>query len=377
MKKKQKEGSVVRKVLWLVFRVLLCATLALVLIVCAYLAYVVLQYSRIGDYAALAIENPVSDALRPGVTYTALTYNIGFGAYDHEFSFFMDTGVMNDGTAVGGSGSRAKSADVVIRNTAGAIRTVLEQDPDFILLQEADVRSDRSMKIDQTAEFQAAFSAHASVFASNFHSAYLAYPLHEFHGRVQSGLLSLSRFSLESAARRSLPVDPGFPTRFFDLDRCFAVLRLPVEGGGELVLINIHMSAFDEGGAIRAEQMKLLSEVMRAEYALGNWVIVGGDFNHVLNGDAEAFSSGQRVPDWIAVFDAALLPEGFSVIVADNAFSVATCRSTDLPYTPGINYSAVVDGFIVSANVFATASNIDSDFLFSDHNPVLLSFILE
>ena len=32
------------------------------------------------------------DALAIGTEYTALTYNIGFGAYTPDFSFFMDGG---------------------------------------------------------------------------------------------------------------------------------------------------------------------------------------------------------------------------------------------------------------------------------------------
>ena len=41
-----------------------------------------------------------------------------------------------------------------------------------------------------------------------------------------------------------------------------------------------------------------------------------------------------------------------------------------------MNYTTVVDGFIVSDNVAARAENIDADFAFSDHNPVALTFRL-
>ena len=54
-----------------------------------------------------------------------------------------------------------------------------------------------------------------------------------------------------------------------------------------------------------------------------------------------------------------------------------TCRSTDIPYTKGVNYTSVLDGFIVSDNIEATAINIDADFEYSDHNPVLLNFRLK
>ena len=52
----------------------------------------------------------------------------------------------------------------------------------------------------------------------------------------------------------------SFIDKLFDLDRCFAVNYLPVEGSDKkLVLINLHMSAYDKGGTIRAEQLKMLN----------------------------------------------------------------------------------------------------------------------
>ena len=49
-----------------------------------------------------------------------------------------------------------------------------------------------------------------------------------------------------------------------------------------------------------------------------------------------------------------------------------------MPYEKGVSYSAVIDGFIVSDNVEVTyVENIDLEFLYSDHNPVIIDFILK
>ena len=40
------------------------------------------------------------------------------------------------------------------------------------------------------------------------------------------------------------------------------------------------------------------------------------------------------------------------------------------------DYTVTVDGFVVSDNVRATATNVDTGFAYSDHNPVALSFEL-
>ena len=54
-----------------------------------------------------------------------------------------------------------------------------------------------------------------------------------------------------------------------------------------------------------------------------------------------------------------------------------TCRSAEMAYTEGVNYTVVIDGFLVSNNVqIDSIQNIDTDFLYSDHNPVEMKFTL-
>lgn len=349
--------------------------LLVALVLGVYILYIQLQYYRIDDNLALDVENAQTEKLDDDGKYSVMTYNIGFGAYNHDFSFFMDSGTMKDGTAVAGTMSRAQSVDIVNENTSGAISAMQNADADFYFLQEVDRDATRSHHIDQTALVRGAFADYGYTYAQNFHSAYLAYPLYEMHGKVDAGLVTLSRYEVDSAVRRSYPVDTSFFTKFFDLDRCFAVEYLSIDGAdAQLVLINSHMSAYDEGGIVRAQQLKLLFETAAAERAKGNYVIIGGDFNHVLGDGADIFETQQLTPEWVAKLSDDDLPSGFSIVHAENADKTATCRSTDLPYEKGVNYTAVLDGFIISDNIKATAENIDTDFAFSDHNPAKLTF---
>ncbi len=355
------------------------AGLLLLCVICAagYVIYMQANYYRIEDEAVLETENNQKSALKGGETYTAVTYNIGFGAYGPDYSFFMDTGEMEDGTLTSGEYGKAISKESVEANTKGAVEELEKLNADFMLLQEVDVDADRSYHIDQMEQLKDHFSDYGNVFANNFHSAYLFYPFSDPHGAVDAGLLSFSRYQIGEAKRRSYPVDNSFITKFTDLDRCFAVMRLPVEGGRELVLINSHMSAYDKGGLIRAQQLELLNSVMEEEYQAGNYVIVGGDFNHALGEvAAEGFSSKQKFPEWVSILTEEELAEGISIVQAENELEVPTCRGADIPYTKGVNFTTVVDGFLVSDNVKAAAENIDTDFGYSDHNPVLLRFEL-
>ena len=104
---------------------------------------------------------------------------------------------------------------------------------------------------------------------------------------------------------------------------------------------------------------------------------MGGDFNHALGEDvAEGFLAKQKFPAWVSVLTQEEMADGISIVRAKNELETPTCRGADIPYTKGVNYTTVVDGFLVSDNVKAAAENIDTDFGYSDHNPVLLRFEL-
>lgn len=358
-------------------RTLLSLLLVAVVLVAGYVIYMSVNYYRIEDFKTLETFNQQQEVLKLSEEYTALTYNIGFGAYNHEFSFFMDKGMMEDGIKVAGKGSVAKSKEVVIENTNGIMDIANSKDADFYLFQEVDIKATRSYNVNQYEMLKKLFFNHLSAFAQNFHSSYLMLPLSEPHGFVNSGLATFSKYKVSENIRRRYPVDESFPTKFFDLDRCFLVSKLPVENGKDLVLINSHMSAFDEGGLVREKQLELLNSFIEEEYQKGNYVIVGGDFNHDIAGMIDGFESQQNIPDWVFPLDERNLAEGFSIVKAENYKTVATCRSTDIPYTKGVNYMAILDGFIISNNIEAIAENIDADFRFSDHNPVLLRFRLK
>ena len=365
-----------------VLKVLFGMVVAVALIFGGYVLYLQLNYYRISDNTAITNEgaSPATTHIEVGKEYTASTYNIGFGAYTPDYTFFMDEGIMADGTRTKGEHGRAVSKDSVEKCTEGALETVASLNsgaaPDFMLFQEVDRNSDRSYHVNQVQETESKFSQDASYFAQNFHTGFLAYPIPEFHGSVDAGLMTLSNVTAAESTRRSYPVDQSFFAKFFDLDRCFMITRYPTSDGHELVLINSHMSAYDAGGTMRAKQLAMLREVLTQERAKGNYVIAGGDWNHALAGSLSLYPSDQQVPDWVAELKDSDLPEGFSVVKANNLADVPSCRGDDIPYTKGHTYTTTVDGWIVSDNVKARAENIDTGFAYSDHNPVLLRFTL-
>lgn len=355
---------------------ILAILLVLLAAVAAYVIYMQIQYYRIDDFMEIATENPKQEMVQEGTAYRIMTYNIGFGAYSDDYSFFMDTGEMKDGTRTAGKHARALSKEAELANTEGSLELLKTQNADFIFTQEVDEKATRSYGVNQREILTEGLTGYSAVFASNFHSAYLLYPFNEPHGAVQAGMLTFSKYQISENVRRQFPVSDAFITKFTDLDRCFLVSRLPVEGKKELVLIQVHLSAYDKGGTIRAKQLELLNQVLAEEREKGNYVIAGGDFNHDIADSIEAFPSEQKIPEWVYQLQEDDLAEGYRFVKAENAEEVPTCRGADIPYEKGVTYTVIVDGFIVSDNIEASAENIDAEFQYSDHNPVVMTFVL-
>ena len=348
-------------------KVLFCILLALVLLVGTYVAYVFIDYHRIGNQELAAQGEGKSTVLDTAVSYSILSYNIGFGAYEDDYGFFMD----------GGTESWAWSEERLTENL-DHIAESLKGQTDFCLVQEVDIDSTRSYHVDEREPLCAARKGDSYVFAQNYDSPFLLYPLTQPHGASRSGLLTFSPVTITSAKRVELPVETGV-MKLLDLDRCYSVSRIPTNNDKELILYNLHLSAYTSDGTIATEQLKLLLTDMQAEYEAGNWCVAGGDFNKDLLGDSaryfgepdQAYSWAQPIPD--GTFD------GYDIsLVAplDESAPVPSCRNADSAYHEG-QYVLTVDGFMVSKNVTVeNATVVDTGFQWSDHNPVMMTFTL-
>lgn len=345
----------------------------LLLTVGIYVAYVFISYYRLEDNLPLTVETTGGEAngsLTVGETYRIMSYNVGFGAYSDDYSFFMD----------GGKESRGRSVEAVTENISGAAEEMIRLDPDFLLIEEVDVDGTRSWHVDELGLIKEVLGDRYlnSTFAQNYDSPYLFWPLLEPHGANQSGIAVFSRYPIASALRRSLPIEEGF-MKLVDLDRCYSVQRIPVsDSGNELVLYALHLSAYTSDGTIATKQLQMLFSDMLKEYEAGNWCVAGGDFNKDLLGDGgETFGISGPEYTWAQAIPAELIPGELSVIAPfDPDNPVPSCRNSDRPYGDD-NFCVTVDGFVVSANVEATTAGvIDTGFRWSDHNPVYMEFIL-
>ena len=357
-----------KKRLW--FKIPLGIIAVVLITVIVYFAYVFLSYSRIEDNQKLNVGGAAAAAeVQTGKTYTALTYNIGFGAYTPDFTFFMD----------GGSGSWGNSEKSVKNCVAGAAGIAQKNNADFVFYQEVDTDSTRSYHLNEVEQITQMFKNYNSVYAQNYHSAFLMFPLTQPHGASNSGLLTLSGAKINSAIRRSLPIATDF-SKITDLDRCYSVSRLSVNNGKELVAYNIHASAYINDPKILDRQFKMLFDDMEKEYKKGNYVICGGDFNHDFTGNSvKKLNPGNKEGySWTSPFPEDMIPKG---IIKNTDYSdekiIATARNCDIPYDREKSFTVILDGFLTSDNIEVSyLKNIDTGFIYSDHNPVVMKFKL-
>lgn len=388
--------KLIRKILKIIGSVLAVILLALA----GYIIYLYASYHRIEDNLQLQVEttrgtanettnetnNETTEAntLTTGKKYSALTYNIGFGAYTPDFSFFMD----------GGKSSWAKSKESVLETIQGAGELAASKDPDFAMIEEVDLNSTRSYHVNEYNILKDCFPDYYYVFAQNYDSAFLFYPFTQPHGSSKSGIGLFSRYPVTSALRRSFPVSTSF-TKFFDLDRCYSISRVSVDNGKELVIFALHMSAYGNSDAIREGQIAMLAADMQKEYEAGNYVLCGGDFNHDLKASADEenpetgkedqsnSNSDREYESWAYPFPREELPEHFSFCLdqlskeeRSNLWNSA--RNADMEYISGETYTVTLDGFIISDNIECLSyENINTGYSYSDHDPVYVEFKLK
>ena len=334
----------------------------LILALLAYIVYLYASYYRIEDNQELVVEAPVDDTttgaaavLATDTEYSAVTYNIGFGAYLPAYSFFMD----------GGTSSWAESPETVQYAINGAGELVKSLDPDFALIQEIDLDATRSYHTDEYAMLRNILPEYTTVFAQNYDSAFLFYPFTQPHGSSRAGLGLFSKYPVSSALRRSFPISTSF-SKFFDLDRCYSVSRIPVDNGKELVIFNLHI--------------EMLCNDMAKEYEAGNYVLCGGDFNHDLKASEEDTESCES---WAFPFPGTELPEHFAFCLdllstEEQAALWNSARNADMEYVPGVTYTVTLDGFIISDNIECLSyENVNTGYSYSDHDPVKVGFALK
>ncbi|MCX6283815.1 MAG: hypothetical protein NTW31_06245 [Bacteroidetes bacterium] len=297
--------------------------------------------------------------------FSFLTWNIGYAGLGSEMDYFFD----------GGKTVRSGKPEME-KYLQGICRELKSNDTlDFIYIQEIDRDCKRTYRRDQQNDMEAALPGYCSAFALNYLVKFIPVPFSEPIGKVTAGLCTFSKYLPESNERHAYDAFFYWPKRLLWLKRCFLCSSYTVCGGKQLILVNLHNSAYDETGELRKKEIEILQTYLQGEYMKGNYIIIGGDWNmNPKDFNRQTINSGDKtfaikyslddkfMPGWKAVYDP-LLP---------------TNRNLDAPYHKGKSGTTIMDFFVISPNVqVLNCFTADEGFANSDHNPVFAKFRLQ
>lgn len=284
-------------------------------------------------------------------------WNVGYAGLGAESDFSVD----------GGKNYLPPSREVTRKNLDGVKRELGKTNADVVMLQETARASLLTRGADSVAGAAEALEGRDNAFSADFASLLMPPPLRSRHGLFSSVNVGGARREIVK-----LPLEPqfimGLSRRLYHMH----VVRLPAPDG-DWTVINIHLSAFDEGANVRLEQLRAVLSFAEGEYAKGNRVVIGGDWNYEFHRPNRPTTTEAKYLFWVHPFPYEELLEGWAVAIDKETPSV---RTNERPYRNGENFTTVVDGFVISPNVRAESVRTrDLDFQFSDHQPVEARFL--
>lgn len=277
-------------------------------------------------------------------TLTIVTYNIGYLS-----GLTNNQAVQRDRT-------------LFDTNQQTAIAALNSADADFIAFQEIDFDAKRSFYVDQVAAIAQQLGFMQGAIAINWNKRYVPFPYWPpaaHFGQIVSGQAVLSRYPITENERVVLQkvADKPFYYNALYLDRLAQVTQVDIDGQ-PLVLINVHLEAFDE--PTRRQQTATVLELYN-QYAADYPVILLGDFNSSIPNSEEAHPTINQL----------LQAEGIAVATSPADFANQLTFPSDTP-TVKLDYIFYDPEDIESLNASVMTNAAQA----SDHLPVRMDFRL-
>lgn len=323
----------------------------------------VFVYFWISEYRPQPIEEitPLSEGRTiEKDTLSILSWNIGYAGYEDSMDFFYD------------GGTRVQTTKENAKNNLREIISSLKRyrDVDFILLQEVDIKSKRSYEMNMLDSLKSALPEFSVYYAPNFRCKYVPIPVFNPVGKVESGLVLMTKYKPTSVRRHQLPGSFSFPTRIFNLKRCLLEASFSLPSGDTLWIVNLHNSAFDDGSMRRQE-----IEYIRQLSAHRKYSFLCGDWNSTPPGyspSKEEITNQYFSPIKIDTCDLSGLK-----FTAD--LNSHTMRYLYEPYKKGITTESLIDFGVFTTGILSISTKTleDQRYSHSDHNPVLYRIAID
>ena len=315
-------------------------------------------------FAAIIAINYTSTSLKPqsgqgedlvqaGETITVFNWNLGYAGLGKDSDFVAD----------GGKNLYPPSKEIVETNLKG-IQTLIKQHPaDIHLFQEISEPDMLTLGVDVLAGVRAILPKHDWFFTNDISTRFIPQK-----NAMHHGLASFARIKTAQVQAIRLSNEPTRLNGILQRQYHIQVREFSDKAGNDWTVINIHLSAFDEGGNIRVQQFEELLEIADKFYQQGKYVVIAGDWNMQLTPTDFPNTTDEKYLFWLKVLPQEKLKSGWQLLVDK---TVATARTNERPYTKGENYTTIIDGFLVSPNVKALkVKTLDTNFEFTDHQAI-------
>lgn len=289
-------------------------------------------------------------------TLSVLSWNIGYAGLGADADFVAD----------GGKSLFPRSRQVVRRNLAAVCSLLKNYEVDVYLLQEIARNSKLTRSVDVLSGITGALNNYCWAFSPTI--SIRRFP---FLGNLAIGNLFLSRVKPLSTMRVSLPREKK---RWFWIIQQYhnmVVAHFAKSGSSkEWIIFNVHLAAFDKGGHTRHKQLDFIKGYASREFERGNYVIIGGDWNHRLLHTSFPHRTDDKYLTWLQDLPSQFTLDGWKWGLDPTHPTVRTLHKS---YSKGDNYTTIIDGFLVSPNVeIEKVETIDLEFRNTDHHPVFM-----
>lgn len=309
--------------------------------------------------------------LMPGQALKVMTWNVQFLA-GKRYVFWHDLAHGNDESPT--PEDMAFSLDEVAR-------VIRDEQPDVVLLQELDNGAKASAYQDQLKLLQERLADLYPCGTSAFDWKADFIPNPRIFGSVGRQLATLSRYRIDHAERVQLPVaDENFISRQYQPKNALLVSYLPLDGGGQLAVLNTHLERATQPDDTAQKQIGAVSKSLDKLESAGTPWLIGGDFNLLPLGQYRRLASEQRSP-YSADSELHLLWDKYPMIPTNNEASGIDRAHwlTHYPNDPGLNGpDRTVDYLFYSPRLKRVEAQVrqDDTLRISDHLPVIARFLL-
>lgn len=258
-----------------------------------------------------------------------VTYNLGYGHFNNEYYY----------------GKKITRKDL-LKNIHNQNKLLKEIDADIILTQESN-------KLMVNNKFVNLFKVQTREL-NNYYGYY--YPNTNILNLINIGNAT---FTKEPANNYQViaPFKMGNWSQNKFLENKGTIVTTITIEGKKLTIFNIHFAAYEKNKEFREKQINFIFEQASKELLLGNYVVIGGDFN-------------VRIGKEKSIIDE-YVKEGWQIIFPNED----THRSCKTKYDENCKLSTL-DGFICSNNMKIKKIKSLLNFSSSDHSPVVLEIEL-